>query len=370
MKKCFFTIAVCLITSCGNINHSYDVEVIDINRYFDVNQLDEIRTKYAYDGFVVKLETTDDCLLGLYDGKYYFSENRIYIAESTIFIFDFDGKFINKLKLGNGHGEIANYQAVDYDCFKNELIVYQEPYIKYYSCDGIFLREKQVPYYFRSLKSVSEGYILQCDSGNMGCDEAPDATLLFVDKDFNLISANFNVIKKAVYYHIDFIYHSEKENITIVPINNDTIYQLVNNSFVPIYYLDYTLDRFDNTITNTTLFFKENSRHYSWSKYIETSTHQFFSLSKKTNFSIFRDKLNGIIKGGIYSNFNSLFSIAPITTYGDYFVSCKNYCDMEGEDYEILSMFSEEDIKKINDQKEDDNPLLIFYKLKPFDYEE
>lgn len=359
----------CMLFACNHKYSNSDVEIIDINKCFNADQLDIIRTKYINEAFVVKLETNDNCLLGM-GGKFFFSNNKIFIKQETIYIFDFDGHFINKLSIGNGPSEVSNIKAADFDEEKNELLVYQEPYIKFYSPDGVFLREQKIPYYFTSIKSVKDGYILQSDAGQMGYKKQSDATFLFVDKDFNIVFPRFDVVKRAAYYDIENIYHNYEKNITIIPRNNDTIYQLINNALVPIYYIDYSSDKFDNTITNINSYFKEMHLHYYWSKYLETSKHQFFSFTKNSNYYVLRDKSNGKLLAGSYYSINALFSIAADATYNDYFVSCRNYWDIDNEEYENLSIFSKEDVLKIRNLTEDDNPLLIFFKLKPFEDEE
>jgi len=357
------------MVACNHIYSNQDVEVIDLNKCFDSEQLDIVRTQYAYDGRIIKLETKEECLLRL-GGKLLLSDNRIFIKQNTVYIFDFEGNFINKLKMGTGPGEIARVKAIDFDTETNELVLYQEPYIKFYTPDGTFLREQESPYYFTDIKAVKGGYILSSDAGYMQCADNPEATLLYVDKKMNLISAHLNKTEKAVYYEIQCMYYDINKGKTIVPNRNDTIYILDKEQFIPKFVVDYSIDKFDYTIKDINLWFKEENRHYSWWKYFETSSHQFFGLQKSgMGLNIFRDKSNGKLLAGNYYAINALFNVTPDATYNDYFVSVKHYIDRDGE-LEKLNIFTPEDLAKINNQKEDDNPLLIFFKLKPFEDEE
>jgi len=351
-------------------NHKYsgrDVEIIDINKCFDEEQLNIVRKKYACDGRVIKLETGDNCLLR-YGGRYFFSDNRIFVKQETVYIFDFEGNFINKLKLGTGPGEIAKFEAADFDAETNELVVFQSPYIKFYSPDGIFLREQESPYFFSDLKAIEGGYILQSDGGYMQCEKNPDATLLYVDKNMNLISAHIDKTERFMYHDMKAYYDTETKE-ALIPNWNDTIYSLCNKLLVPKYKIDYSSDRFDYTIKDYELWDKEGEQHYSWWWYFETPTHQCFSFLKSgIRFSVFRDKTNGKLLAGKLRNIDELFNVVPDATYNDYFVSVKNYEDIK--EIEKSDIFSPEDLEKINNQKEEDNPLLIFFKLKPFEDEE
>ena len=369
MKKFLVVGFACLMVACSNNHSNYIVETIDINKCFENNQLDLVRKNYAYDGFVVKLETNDDCLLRM-GGDFYFSNERIFIKQNTIYIFDFNGKYINKLKIGNGYGEIAQVRAVDFDAEINELVVFQKPYVKYYSPDGVFLREKEVQYSFSDIKAIEGGYILQSDAGYMQCKEKPNATLLYVDKEFNLISAHFEKIEKAICYDMQRVYYDQSAKKAIIPNRNDTIYCLDNKQLTPKYLLDYSTCRFDYSINNIETWFAEEAKRYEWWYYFETSTHQFFGLTKGgLGCNIFRDKFNGKLLSGVYYDINALFNVTPLATYGDYFVSIKSQTEIDGE-LEKLDLFAAEDLAKIHNQAPEDNPLLIFFKLKPFDNEE
>ena len=365
MKTYFIMLFACVFLSCGNKYSNVDIETIDINKCFSANQLDIVRNKYAYDGFVVKLETTDDCLLRQ-GGMLIFSDNRIFVKQETVYIFDFEGHFINKLKIGNGQGEISNVSAIDFDTEKNELVLYQKPYIKFYSPDGTFLREQESQYYFSYIKSIDEGYILQSDAGYMQCKEKPKATLLLVDKNFNLKSAHLNLVEKFVYYDMKQVCCNATTNEISIPNRNDTIYFLKNSKLVPKYKLDYSTCKFDYSVQDFDAWDNEGNNHYAWWWYFETTTHQFFGLEKEgIGCNIFCDKLSKKLYAGKYYDYNALFDVVPKAVFKDYFVSVNYYRDVDCE-LEKLDLFSAEDLAKIHNQTPEDNPLLIFYKLKPF----
>ena len=92
------------------------------------------------------------------------------------------------------------------------------------------------------------------------------------------------------------------------------------------------------------------------------------------------DKKDGKFRGGYHPSYDDL-PIWPISyhnfvrcTYNDYFVkmlSPDDYLSAEGRNLEEyvskLQHFSDEDKQKILNAKDDDNPLIIMYKLKVID---
>jgi len=340
-------------------NISSNIEEIDVTKYANINFWNP--TKYEYDGYVVKLETTDECLIP-YITNVFFSENRIFVKTNTpqVFIFDNEGNFINKLKLGNGPGEIARLIDACYDAEKNELVVYQDPYIKYYTPNGEFKYEKEIPYFFLKICSIKQGYLLKSPIGHMQYVPMPNARLIFVDKNFESPKAFLNEQINNPTNSSKALCYNKKNDITIIPTNSDTIYYFNNNVLTPIYYIHYTKN---TDITSKDMFlFSED--------YLETSEHQYFGFINKGFLNLFRDKKTGnIIAGRFEDAENATFVTSPIAVYNDYFVCVKTE-PTEDIIYEKSDLFSLDDLAKINNQKEDDNPLLIFFKLKPFEDEE
>lgn len=350
-----------LFVACTHKNIDSDnneTEIIDISQY--VNGKLWNPTKYEYNGYVIKLETAENCLLPRINNVF-FSENHIYIKASNrqVFIFDSKGNYINKLKLGNGPGEIARMIDACYDAEKNELIVYQDPYIKYYTSDGIFKYEKEIPYFFVKMCSIKQGYILKSNMGYMRYAPMPDATLIFIDKNFESPKAFLDKqVDRPISSNMSLSYDVETGIVTI-PSNTDTIYYFKNGALNPAYYAKYPKNNNDGP---DLFILAEN--------YLETSDFQYFGFINKGMLNVFRDKKTGnIIAGRIEETEKSAFVTSPIAVYEDYFV-CVKTNPTEGIVYKNSDLFSSEDLEKINNQKEDDNPLLIFFKLKPFDGDE
>jgi len=373
MKQILFVFLLLIIVSCSHNNTTSpnnSIEIINLNTILNVKEWDI--SKYEYSGHVIKLETNDDCLLYKIS-KIFFSKNRIYVKTATpqIFIFDFEGKYINKIKLGLGPDEIANMKDACFDKEKNELIIYQEPELKFYTPDGFFLKQQNSPYYFKVIYSIDDGYILRSSVGYMNCKESPNASMLYVDKDWNFISAFLPVSKSVIYTNKGVSYNNTNDDILILPDNHkDTIYFFDKNTLTPKYYLDYSTQKLNvSEMKRVGQYYKELGKKFEFTNFLENSTHEFFQIGNPSPISIFRDKESKIMKAGKFERVEETPFIArPMAVYDDYFVCVQEFIDLDFK-YTKSHVFSPEDLAKINNQKEDDNPLLIFFKLKPFEDE-
>ena len=372
-KIASLVLLACLISCSSGSQKAHDeVEVIDVNPHLTDRALDKLYGKYVSEVKVVSLETTDKSLLRAVSNVF-FSDSLIYVMAPRprqIYIFDFDGKFVNKLLVGNGPGEIADMRDADFDAENNELIVFQQPKIMHYTPTGYFLRNEDIPYHFSSMKKVPGGFVLTDDGGCM-CEKYPEATVLYVDNKFKPISAHLKSVEKVAYGNSDWGNFNRDLNVAVVPTNEGTIYFLDRSGFVPKYYLDFSSDRFDDAAAvDMEQFSKGMSEHYSFFFYHETSSHQYFGLSKVSLLHVFRDKANGAIVVGKGWKGDFPFEMDIRGVYNDYFVSVQEFSDQSNFAEYYKNMLSPDDLAKIRSQKEDDNPLLVFFKLKPFDDDE
>ena len=345
---------LCLVLSCTHREKigCDNVEIVDIGEYADKKLWNP--TYYEYDARVVKLETTTECLISHIENLF-FSDKYIYVKTSTpqIFIFDYDGNYINKLKLGNGKGEITQIIDACYDNEKNELLVYQDPFVKFYTPTGVYKYEKEIQYFFVKIASVKHGYILKSPIGYMRYKSKPNTTLIFVDKNFENPHAYLNCANnKSINSNMSLCYDVTND-VVVIPSNADTIYYLIDGVLIPKYYTKYP----KNNIVGPDLFVLAEN-------YLETSEFQYFSFINKGVLNVFRDKKTGnIIAGRFEDAEKAAFVTSPIAIYKDYFVCVKN--NPNSELFYKSELLSTSDLDKINSQKEDDNPLLIFFKLKP-----
>ena len=165
--KFFFIIASLVIISCKReLNKSDDGNsiVIDASTEACITV-----TEFVDSVDFIKLETTEQCLIGRIS-KILFVNDLLIIQDSkthTIFLFDKNGKFRHSIsKRGNGPGEYINLTRVMYDFDKNQIIVYDgtSKKIFFYNMYGDLIKE---------INQFSEGNpirdVINLPNGNFLC---------------------------------------------------------------------------------------------------------------------------------------------------------------------------------------------------------
>lgn len=103
----------------------------------------------------IKLETSKECLLADID-KIKYHNKKLYILDrrvsKSLFIFDLEGKFINKIKrIGRGPGEYTLLQNFFIDKKNNQLVLFSDNHkLLYFDCTGKYLSERKLNFFFWS----------------------------------------------------------------------------------------------------------------------------------------------------------------------------------------------------------------------------
>lgn len=349
-----------------NLNPILENDVCDIEQYIDEISL-------------IPLETNESSLLDdIY--KILFTKEHIYIHDKYkgggIVIFDNLGNFKTRITNGPGPHELQRLYDIAYDFENNQLIAYKHSYLMYFTPNGEFIGQTKLPLGFYNFAKTPNGYIFKTigESGNNHLKEFKRYRLYICDNKFKmkkgymysareddpLIGKNY-ILKNHDYYKISEAY-------------NDTIYSYSNieDSIRAEYVIDYSDKKISNKkLSNESKFFEEiSSRNvfYFLGKYFENETHQAFVLNnsfRKRNTIIFRDKENGHILGGsiLARNRTQSPTITPISSTESDFISLHYYT----EDDTVLqrsSIITEQDKLKLSKVTEDDNPIIVKYKLK------
>lgn len=357
------------------------VEIVDANSFLKPQEfnLEELIKEIK----VVPLETTDESLLdAIY--KIIVTDSNIYIHDRLkgggVAIFDQNGRFIKRLSHGQGPGEIYRLYDVSYDSEKRELVLYQHPFLLFYTSNGKFIEQKRLPFGFYNFHVIPDGYVFKTlhPGGNQHLGKFKDYTLLVTDKNFKLKSAALPFYFGHIsYIGYNYLYNNYTFNVTQNLV--DTIYQYtsttnqLDSKFVlnfkdkklPDKFLEGSTQEFEDAIKN-------NNYYFFLGEYLETE-HQdaFFLKNSHTGFKtvIYRDKKSKKLTGGthaIYDSEKQIPSIGfPTASYRNYFIS--RHYHSSSDSLLFNSMFlSEKEKKIIANMKEDDNPLLIFFELKDF----
>lgn len=357
------------------------VEKVDVNSFLKPQafNLEEL----IKDIKVVALETTDESLLDVIY-KIIVTDSNIYIHDRLkgggVAIFDRNGGFIKRMSHGQGPGKIYRLYDVSYDSEKRQLVLYQHPFLFFYTPNGEFIEAKRLPFGFYNFHVIPDGYIFKTldRQGNEHLGRFKDHTLLVTDKNFKLKSVAlpfyFNNINYGGYY---YLYHNYTLKVTQRFV--DTIYQYtsatkqLDSKFVldfkdkrlPDKFLKGSMQEFDDAIKN-------NNYYFFLGEYLETEGQDaFFLMNDHTGFKtvIYRDKKSKRLTGGtqaIYDSEKQIPSIGfPISSFKNYFIAL-HYPSPSDSLLSNSRFLSEEDKKIIANTQADDNPLLVFFELKDF----
>jgi hypothetical protein len=359
-----------------------NIETIDLNPFLKQQHFDF--------GSMVKqiklipLETNDESLLDdIY--KILVTDTNIYIMDAFkgrgIIIFNKEGKFIKRISNGQGPGELLRLYDIAYDTESNELIAYQHSFLLFFTPTGEFIQQKRLPFAFHNFTIIPDGYIFKTidRQGNGHLGNLENYTLFVTDKNFKLKSVGMYYLPIGkVLSEYDYLYNNNKA-VNITQMYSDTIYQYVDEAeqLKARYVLDYnrkklperylhcdSFDEFDKAI-------RQNDYYFYNGRYLETENHNVFFLENYNigeRTVIYRDRQSGNLIGGTNAdyNMNEIPPIAfPISMSGNYFIS--SYLPTSNNSLlSNSSIVSDEDKIKIHSLMEDDNPVLVFYKLKDF----
>jgi hypothetical protein len=167
------TLFCCFVVSCQK-NTKTDFYLTDNDSIFvDLSRTDFLNYSEIADSInYLSLETTEDCLLGIITGSQYV--NGIwYISDRTfsIYLFDCNGKYINKLNsIGRGPGEYTFIQSFAVDS-KNHIHILDLNIKKIleYNSDMEYISETRIDDYPRDFYVLPDRYILYMPDKNLMC---------------------------------------------------------------------------------------------------------------------------------------------------------------------------------------------------------
>ena len=351
--------------------------ILDLNNFLSKK---EISASSLVDSIkYIPLQTTDKSLIAEVN-KLICIEHYYFILDSDIgknvFIFSDEGVFIKKIPTGQGPEEIYNPGDIAIDEEKKHLIVYNKKGLSFYDYHGNFVKRERLPFNFKNFRVLSNGYLfITVPNQNNHLEEFSEMQVLITDKNFRIISAGlpFHYLKTLNYGITDYTSSLEKEVNFSFKFSNK-IYQYVDTfSVQEKYQLDFSkkelpvkyLEMNSREVLNT---LKNYNYYYFMGNFIENNTHEYFAIYNDYNREayqtfIFRDKLNGELKGGnkiILDSNVPLFSY-PLTAYKNEFIGAISSNAIR----HYLSDTEKREEKNVlfTHISEDSNPILVRYKL-------
>lgn len=331
---------------------------------------------------LVPLETTDESLVAdiynivITDSMHYIHDNY---KRGGIVIFDKAGRFVRRISPGRGPGELYRLNDIAYDEENGQLLAYQPPFLLFYTPSGEFIRQVRLPFGFYNFLVTPGGYLFKTLDryGNGHLGDKMDNTLLVTDKNFKLKYAGLAKAETLNYSTYNYMYSNDGE-VRITHKFCDTIYRYVNETaeLKAEYILDFGSKKFperylqagNQDFHNVSC---QNDYYYFLGKYMET-THQnvFFLRNDYLGFEtvIYRDKRTGNMMGGTHVNYNvnEIPAIGfPRAAFGEYLVSL-HYPNRNDSLLMNSSLLTETEKQRIGEMKEDDNPMLVYFRLREF----
>lgn len=353
---------------------------IDLNRFLKKQSFDF--GSLVKEVKLIPLETTDESLL---DNilKIIVTDSHIYIYDKFkgggIVVFDINGKYIKRIANGQAPGELYRLYDIDFDKSKSELVAYQHPFLMFYNASGEFSRQQRLPMGFYNFSVTANGYIFKSldREGNGHLGHFEDCTFLVTDKNFKLKSVGLPYFPSDVnLVGYNYLYHNNS-NFDVTQNFTDTIYQYMDladklkakyildfsKKKLPESYLQGSWEKFDKAT-------RENNYYFYLGQYIETENNNVFFLENKSigQTIIYRDKKSGNLVGGTSADYNQN-EIPPIAfpkgASGSYLISL--FLPSKNDSYFTnSSIINYQDKQKVKNLTEDDNPVLVMFKLKNF----
>ncbi|MCQ2974601.1 MAG: 6-bladed beta-propeller [Bacteroidales bacterium] len=337
--------------------------------------------------FVIKLETNDNSIIGNLD-QVLIVNDTIYIRDWTktknICLFDMQGHFINNIgKVGNGPYEYVS--PTDMYVTDDAVFVFDEWQHKIikYKHDGTPIFDKKISFICNQIFPLPNGEFLfrGIDSQNYHLKDV-------LDHQFWLCDTSMIIRKIGLYRKNDEFVHFWNNNIFLRNKNeayyyndiSDTLYFIdCYGNFLPKFYFNFPRNHSKECLRNSEKF---NNEYISLVSYgfvedillytLLENNHQIYIFENLKTKSIKVFTTWEVTK----SNISRLLHFEQMkTTYKNYVVSTfPSYGILERYNYSLKdkenwwkdapNSLYEKDMQLVNSVSEDDNDLLVFYRLR------
>lgn len=331
---------------------------------------------------IILLETNNLSLIGN-PYQVILTDKRIYIRddyqEFGLIIFDSNGKYLKRIERGNGPGEFARIVKIGFDQYRQELLVLTNPLLIKYDMDGNYLSTIQLDYPADNIVGCTEDcYLLSKVYGHQcyGYDGLDDYSLLVSDKDGNLEQMFMPYNNTVIPGHIGS--YANEDKIVVGVSHCDSMFYFQNDSLYYFRKIDITSKKLDinqfksfNDYIKDYLSKEEVSELCFDGRFFETISHVVMPLlSGQTTYEIFMDKHTRKVCSGRYQRYYSDETIAistPIGVSDGWFYALGSPADYKHGSLTNPKYLSREDVAKLESLSPDDNPYIMFYKLKRFE---
>ena len=205
---------------------------------------------------IIKLDSNNESLFGdIIAIKFY--KDKLYILDqfdaNTLFMFSSDGKFLKKIEIGRGPGEMLKPHAFDIDESNDEIIIHDEMLFSFYyfDLDLNFVKKVKHNYIIQDFKKIGiDSYLIRSPEWR-GVEVTETTTRL---KTYAFVSDNFKsrklfdigISRNVVPTTLSNPISTYKNKTLFISSFNNNIYQLINNSIR----IEYSVDFGKHTFTD------------------------------------------------------------------------------------------------------------------------
>jgi hypothetical protein len=361
-------------------------------RHFDLSPyLDSI--KY------VKLELTDESIIGNIN-KLIIYEDRIYILDDqtySLFIFDMDGKYLNKIAtVGQGPGEYIQLDFFDIDRDSKQIVLtdLMEYWVMRYDMDRNFLYRQKIPVWCEGVSVLpNKGIVLYANFRNNSNKLSQEFNLIFLDSTMNIThtyfpynSKDFDQRKRPSASYMGQFYSFDNNIYFSFPWGNK-VYLLLSDTLINKYQFNFgdEILPIENPVNPELFTTRLTTGKYNGLLTPLMENDQFLFFSMRTSlelpylipYSVIYSKESKNILSSISFTFeDAYFTSTFLTGYKSWIVSeiqspfllswKEGYLKNLKNKTTPVGKYTKELLSFAENLTEEDNPVLMFYTLKPF----
>lgn len=345
---------------------SNDVLKVDLNDVINQNNFasaDLIDTM-----FFVPLQTIDESIMST-PYRMFISDDRIFVMDSkqNIMIFDLEGKFISSINKGNGPGEVSHIMTMTL-ADNQQLVVIQKTFFTYYNKNGKFTEKMERCPLNTSIFAITDwGYLFfQPTFENLHLNEHGRFSMLLANKDLSIFGTGITPVKSYDFLRSGEMIFRTDSSVLVSQFLNDTIFEVGIHQ--PVIKAKYILDYSDGKLKSEENI-SQSSGFCNSACPMENSTTQLFKFCsyERGECVVVRDKATGNMVGGTHELID--IQLCPsylqntMLVHNDYFVSWMEPFRGFNFKHPAISSADKEIASKFDDE---DNVVLVFYKLKHF----
>jgi hypothetical protein len=375
-RKVLFCMSI-LLSCCSVRKNDHEIKTIFFDKFSNISPSEILKQSF------IKLETTDDCLLGYCDQIASIKKLLLILYDNKVFVFDRKGSYLTQInRKGQGPGEYLSITSF----FINEkdnvicLIDGVNRKVLFFSLDNFqFISEIKMSFKSSCASFLPDGNIIWNNTEYSPKGVRVNDYLVKTDKNLNIISSH--VEKQFVSGYVTgatiTIYNVEENVFAYMPFS-PVIYLVSQNDVSPAFQLSIDEKEFpstkflqDKSANNSNYFNDLIESDYVSHFQMEENTNDMclFYIAKEQRFIGIYDKINRKTYHYSFENFQKDLRIGNTFTYlvsgkiDDHYIIPLALSDLKMEKESSYS-FKEPLNTLIEKSQEDDNPILFLFKIK------